>query len=239
MTCTGATSVYAWRHKVNKCEGTYHPMLQCGSLVFCNSDPNQALVTSINKDTFNRVCVFLMWHRINKWCCLSHPLRTCNTASPVFLLQLLVGLLLKLGQKLLQQFLGSVSVFERAALVGKVECGALAGVEDQLKLNFGFTIWADLLACAKKQQRAAQQHSHQHTFTWALHVIGWSRIAHSEYLHRGGWLWSGLCPLDPRQYAQPSGTGCHPASSGELSSPPAVPPLITMPWLQRENWEST
>lgn len=95
-----------------------------------------------------------------------------RSASPVFLLQLLVGLLLKLGQKLLQQFLGSVSVFERAALVGKVECGALASVEDQLKLNFGFTIWADLLACAKKQQRAAQQHPHEHTFALALHVIG-------------------------------------------------------------------
>lgn len=149
MTCLGATSVYALRHKVNKCEGTYQPMVQRGSLVFCDSDPNQALDISINKDAFNRAFFFFMWHRINKWCYLSHPLRTCSTASPVFLLQLLVGLLLKLGQKLLQQFLGSVSVFERAALVGKVECGALAGVEDQLKLNFGFTIWADLLACAK------------------------------------------------------------------------------------------
>lgn len=121
---------------------------QCGSLVFCNTDQNQA-VGYIDKQGYiqQSFVFFLMWLRINKWCC--HPLRTYNTASPVFLLQLLVGLLLKLGQKLLQQLLGSISVFERAALVGKVECGALAGVEDQLKLNFGFTIWADLLACAK------------------------------------------------------------------------------------------
>lgn len=51
-------------------------------------------------------------------------------ASPVLLLQFLVGLLLELGQKLLQQLLGRLSVSQGAALVGKVECGALARVED-------------------------------------------------------------------------------------------------------------
>lgn len=71
-------------------------------------------------------------------------------ASPVLLLQFLVGLLLKLGQKLLQQLFGGLSVSERTALVGKVECGALASVEDKLELDFGFAIWADLLTCAVK-----------------------------------------------------------------------------------------
>lgn len=65
--------------------------------------------------------------------------------SPVFLLKFFVGFFLEFGQKLLQQFFGSVSVFERTALIRKMECGALASVEDELKLNFGFTIWADLL----------------------------------------------------------------------------------------------
>lgn len=71
--------------------------------------------------------------------------------SPVFLLQFLVGFLLELGKQLLQQFFGSISVFECAAFIGKVECGALTSVKDQLELNFSFTIRADLLTCTQNR----------------------------------------------------------------------------------------
>lgn len=70
--------------------------------------------------------------------------------SPVFLLKFFVGFFLEFGQKLLQQFFGSVSVFECTALIRKMECGALSSMKDELKLDFGFTIWADLLTCTEK-----------------------------------------------------------------------------------------
>ncbi|TNN87024.1 hypothetical protein EYF80_002779 [Liparis tanakae] len=63
----------------------------------------------------------------------------------------LVGFLLELGQQLLQQLLGSISVFECTAIIGKVECGTLASVKHQLQLDFGFTIWTDLLTYTENQ----------------------------------------------------------------------------------------
>lgn len=67
------------------------------------------------------------------------------TQSPVFLFKFFVGFFLEFGQQLLQQFFGSVSVFKRTAFIRKMECGALSIMKDELKLNFGFPIWADLL----------------------------------------------------------------------------------------------
>lgn len=31
-----------------------------------------------------------------------------------------------------------------------MECGALSSMKDELKLDFGFTIWADLLTCREE-----------------------------------------------------------------------------------------
>lgn len=109
-----------------------------------------------------------------------------QSASPVLLLQFLVGLLLELGQKLLQQFFGSLSVSECAALVGKVECGALASVEDQLELDFGFAIWADLLTCSVKTKRSSATGPADTPLLIALGVFERIGAAHSEYLRRGG-----------------------------------------------------
>lgn len=68
------------------------------------------------------------------------------------------------------------------------------------------------------------------------HWHDWFNDTHSVYPQRGGWLWNGLCPLDPRLSALPSGKACHPASSAEPFSPPAAPPLTARPW---QTWEST
>lgn len=70
--------------------------------------------------------------------------------SPVFFLKFFVGFFLEFGQKLLQQLFGSVSVFQCTALIRKMECGALSSMKDKLKLDLGFTIWADLLTCTKE-----------------------------------------------------------------------------------------
>lgn len=87
--------------------------------------------------------MFLLFSRV------SAVLQTAH--SPVFLLKLFVGFLLEFGQKLLQQFFGSVSVFQCTALIRKMECGALPSMKDELKLDFGFTIWADLLTCTEEK----------------------------------------------------------------------------------------
>lgn len=155
--------------------------------------------------------------------------------SPVFLLKFFVGFFLEFGQKLLQQFFGSVSVFERTALIRKMECGALASMKDELKLNFGFTIWADLLTYTMENIYLVIEHQ-----SMLHHVRTTSKLSlfctHSEYLHTGGWQWSGLFPLDSRQYVQPLNKVCRPVSSVELSSPPVTLPLIMTPWLKND-WE--
>lgn len=113
-------------------------------------------------------------------------LRTQWTAqSPVFLLKFFVGFFLEFGQKLLQQFFGSVSVFKRTALIRKMECSALSSMKDELKLNFGFTIWADLLTYTEEniclvQEPPSTQHYASNASKLAL------LCTHSEYLHTGG-----------------------------------------------------
>lgn len=110
-------------------------------------------------------------------------LRTQWTAqSPVFLLKFFVGFFLEFGQKLLQQLFGSVSVFKRTALIRKMECGALSSVKDELKLNFGFTIWADLLTYTEENIYLVQEHPSTTSNASKLALL----CTHSEYLHTGG-----------------------------------------------------
>lgn len=87
-----------------------------------------------------------------------------------------------------------------------------------------------------RKQRAAWENkptTHHYYYYFSTTCDLMKPSTHSEYLHTSGWLWSGLCPLDPRLYVQPSDKVCHPASSGELFSPPAAPLLIVMPWLKQ------
>lgn len=97
--------------------------------------------------------------------------------SPVFLLKFFVGFFLEFGQKLLQQLFGSVSVFECTALIRKMECGALSGMKDELKLDLGFTIWADLLTCTEENIYFVREQAD---------ILALPFSTHSEYLHRGG-----------------------------------------------------
>lgn len=105
--------------------------------------------------------------------------------SPVFLLKFFVGFFLEFGQKLLQQFFGSVSVFQCTALIRKMECGALSSMKDELKLDFGFTIWADLLTCTQENiYLVREQPSTWHCSSTASQSV--LICTHSEYLHTGG-----------------------------------------------------
>lgn len=92
-----------------------------------------------------------------------------------------------------------------------------------LALPSGLIFWP-----VHKTELSSWTPSTHHYLSTTCDVMLWT---HSEYLHTSGWLWSGLCPQDPRLYVQPSDKVCHPASSGEPFWPPAAPPLIVMPWL--------
>lgn len=98
-----------------------------------------------------------------------------------------------------------------------------------LALPSGLIFWP----VRKTRNRLKTTTSSTSGLTFALHLIWWLPSTHSGYLHTSGWLWSGLYPPDPRLYVQPSDKVCHPASSGELSSPPAALLPIVMPWLQK------
>lgn len=106
-----------------------------------------------------------------------------RAVSPVFLLQFFVGFLFELGQKLLQQLFGSISVFECTALVGKVECGTLTGMKDKLKLNFGFTVWTDLLTCT--DHKYSLRNPTNNTLKASLCNL-MKPSTHSEYQHTSG-----------------------------------------------------
>lgn len=65
--------------------------------------------------------------------------------------------------------------------MGKMECGALSSMKDELKLDFSFTIRADLLACTEENiYLVREQPSTWHCSSTAL------ICTHSEYLHTGG-----------------------------------------------------